>query len=95
MIYMEPHMLGWEPLMKSWLNNLPKTFTSENKELISDIYKRFLPCCLDFVKKAGFKVCAVILWTSPFTACLTHTCPHTHIPLHTYIPSHTHTHTPH
>ena len=76
MIYMEPHMLGWEPLMKSWLNTLPKTFTSEHKELITDLYQRFLPCCLDFVKKAGFKVVLV----TKFIACciFIYTCTHTH-----------------
>ena len=56
MIYMEPSMLGWIPLLQSWTNTLPSTFSPQIKELISDLYTRMLPCCLNFVRKAGFKV---------------------------------------
>ena len=56
MIYLEPHMLGWEPVHRSWANTLPPTLTEENKTLISSLYKRFVPACIDFVRKAGFKV---------------------------------------
>ncbi len=55
MIYMEPHMLGWEPLLISWLNTLPPTMTDELKELIKQLYKRILPACYEFVRKGGFK----------------------------------------
>ena len=48
-------MLGWQPLMDSWLNTLPDTITDKHKELISSLYLRMVPCCLDFVKKSGFK----------------------------------------
>ena len=56
MIYMEPHMLGWVPLVKSWINVLPPAFTDDMKGLISEMYLRMAPPCLDFVRKAGFKV---------------------------------------
>lgn len=55
MIYMEPHMLGWQPLLTSWLNTLPPTITDDLKELIEELYLRIIPPCLDFVRKAGFK----------------------------------------
>ena len=56
MIYMEPSMLGWQPLMQSWLNTLSATITDENKELITELYTRMIPCCLNFVRKSGCKV---------------------------------------
>ena len=49
-------MLGWQPLVTSWLHTLPATFTEAHKELISSLYHRMVPPCLDFVRKAGFKV---------------------------------------
>lgn len=56
MVYMEPEMLGWQPLLTSWLNTLPATFTEALKELITSLYHRMVPACLDFVRKGGFKV---------------------------------------
>ena len=56
MIYMEPTMLGWQPLMESWINTLPATITDKNKELITELYTRMVPPCLNFVRKGGFKV---------------------------------------
>lgn len=55
MVYMEPHMLGWQPLLKSWLNTLPETITDNLKEIITDLYLRMLQPCLDFVRKGGYK----------------------------------------
>jgi len=56
MIYMEPHMLGWKPLLVSWLNTLPKTLNEENLELIKDLFDRMEEALLQFVRKGGFKV---------------------------------------
>ena len=56
MVYMEPEMLGWHPLLTSWLYTLPPTFTDTLRELIVSLYHRMVPPCLDFVRKAGFKV---------------------------------------
>ena len=57
MVYMEPDMLGWQPLLTSWINTLPSTFTQPLRELLVSLYHRMVPSCLDFVRKAGFKVC--------------------------------------
>ncbi|XP_028408947.1 dynein heavy chain 7, axonemal-like [Dendronephthya gigantea] len=55
MIYMEPEMLGWRPLLLSWLNTLPKTLKEDNKELIRDLFDRMETALLQFVRKGGHK----------------------------------------
>jgi dynein heavy chain len=49
-------MLGWKPVLTSWLNTLPKTLNEENKELIKDLFDRMEEALLQFVRKGGYKV---------------------------------------
>lgn len=55
MIYMEPHMLGWKPLVLSWLATLPESMPQTHKDLILAMFDRYVPCTLQFVRKGGFK----------------------------------------
>ncbi|XP_014203995.1 dynein heavy chain 7, axonemal [Copidosoma floridanum] len=55
MIYMEPVSLGWEPLLLSWLNTLPKTFNDHIKSHLKDMFLRFCPALLHFIERCHVK----------------------------------------
>lgn len=59
-------MLGWKPLLVSWLSTLPKTLNEENLELIKDLFDRMEEALLQFVRKGGFKVIYIRLEISTF-----------------------------
>lgn len=53
MIYMEPDTLGWEPLLESWKNTLPEKLNQVNKQSIHQMFSRFCPVLLWFIRKGG------------------------------------------
>ncbi|EZA62718.1 Dynein heavy chain 7, axonemal [Ooceraea biroi] len=55
MIYMEPASLGWTPLLISWLNTLPTTFSEHIKNHLKDMYLRFCPPLLHLIRRCGAK----------------------------------------
>jgi dynein heavy chain, axonemal len=59
MIYMEPSSLGWEPLFESWKNTLPACMHATNKKLITELFMRFCPLLLWFLRKGSIKEMAV------------------------------------
>ncbi|XP_075991785.1 dynein heavy chain at 36C [Anticarsia gemmatalis] len=53
MIYLEPKGLGWKPLLESWLNTLPPTLHTVNRNVIRNLFNRFLPPLLWLVELSG------------------------------------------
>lgn len=52
MIYMEPSQLGWEPLVISWMNNLPDTLQAlDNRSLLLELFQWLLPPALRMLRK--------------------------------------------
>lgn len=56
MIYMEPSSLGWEPLLLSWLNNLPPSINTDfYKNMMYTLFVRFCYPLLWLIRKGGVK----------------------------------------
>jgi dynein heavy chain len=55
MVYMEPHMLGWEPLLASWLNTLPSALSDAHREQLRGYFMRCTPAALEFVNRPTFR----------------------------------------
>ena len=48
MIYMEPAIVGWRPMVRSWIDHLPKTFTSEDITEIDQLYEYLMEPLMSF-----------------------------------------------
>ncbi|XP_052236951.1 dynein axonemal heavy chain 7-like isoform X2 [Dreissena polymorpha] len=55
MIYMEPSTLGWRPLVKSWLKDMPPAVNEMHKSTIHDLFERFCDACIQLIRKGGVK----------------------------------------
>ena len=52
MIFMEPSQLGWDPLVISWMNNLPEPLQSpDNRSLLLELFHWLLPPTLRMLRK--------------------------------------------
>jgi len=51
MVYLEPHQLGWRPLLVSWIAQLPSLLGPKAKKHIEALFDWLMPVCLRFVKK--------------------------------------------
>nr|XP_022323965.1 dynein heavy chain 7, axonemal-like isoform X6 [Crassostrea virginica] len=55
MIYMEPSSLGWRPVVKSWMHEMPPAVTEMHRSTINDMFERFCDPCIQLVRKGGVK----------------------------------------
>ncbi|MEW5313906.1 MAG: hypothetical protein WDW38_005438 [Sanguina aurantia] len=51
MVYLEPHQLGWRPLVVSWLNTLPLHLPKETVEHLLGLFEWLVPVSLRFVRR--------------------------------------------
>jgi len=70
MIYMEPHMLGWQPMATSWLNTLPESFSDEMKSFLNALMERYLPALLEFNRKSGVRHLSPVTQTNMAISCM-------------------------
>lgn len=56
MIYMEPIMLGWIPLLDSWMKTLPQILSEYFKNHLKNLFIRFCPALLHLIHRCGAKV---------------------------------------
>ncbi|KAL5473898.1 hypothetical protein EMCRGX_G028462 [Ephydatia muelleri] len=61
MIYMEPHQLGWRPLVESYMKKLPDAIVEEDKKLIMDMMEWLVQPSLDYIRHE----CHLFINTSP------------------------------
>ncbi|XP_059609452.1 dynein axonemal heavy chain 7 [Phlebotomus argentipes] len=54
-VHLEPDQLGWKPLMESWKNTLPPTLTQVQKNDIHDLFMRFCPPLLWYIRQPGIQ----------------------------------------
>ena len=50
MVYMEPSVLGWKPLVTSWLNTLPSCLSALSVEVLNKLVDWLVPACLTTVR---------------------------------------------
>jgi dynein heavy chain len=51
MIFLEPELMGWQPLFRSWMNELPEDFTEEITTGISELVHWMVPPVIEFVRE--------------------------------------------
>eukprot|EP00899_Mesostigma_viride_P020786 jgi/Mesvir1/28709/Mv19680-RA.1 len=56
MVYLEPHQLGWRPLLESWLKTLPKVLQGEAEQSrIAGLFDWLMPPCLRWLRHSGVR----------------------------------------
>lgn len=51
MVYVQPSLLGWKPLLQSWLDRRPAGYSEQHKDMISALCNWLLPPSLRLATK--------------------------------------------
>ena len=49
MVYVQPSLLGWRPLVESWMDQLPQTYQAKHKEALFALFDWLVPPALRLV----------------------------------------------
>ncbi|GAB6023461.1 Dynein heavy chain 7, axonemal [Chamberlinius hualienensis] len=55
MVYVEPALLGWNPVVVSWFNTWPSNLTAEHKDHVQILFDYFCPPLLYMLRHSGIK----------------------------------------
>ncbi|KAL8439659.1 hypothetical protein Efla_004567 [Eimeria flavescens] len=69
MVYMEPEVLGFYPLVQSWLETLPPAFKHPPKRLITELCTNFFPGCTAILRKQCKEVVGTVN-SNLYSSCL-------------------------
>ncbi|KAL8455649.1 hypothetical protein Emag_000471 [Eimeria magna] len=69
MVYMEPEVLGFRPLVHSWLKTLPSTIKDHHKAQIDDLCSKFFPGGISILRKRCKEVVTTVN-SNLYTSCL-------------------------
>jgi len=47
----QPRVLGWRPMVRRWIEELPAAFNVHHKRLLGDMFERFVDPCLSLLRK--------------------------------------------
>jgi dynein heavy chain, axonemal len=50
-IFVEPEVLGWHPLLTSWLQSLPGGALQAHTSMLENLFLWMLPPCLKFLRR--------------------------------------------
>lgn len=51
MIYVEPVVLGWRPILDSWIRGLNSIWAANQEKVINELFHWLMDLCLEFIRK--------------------------------------------
>lgn len=60
MVYLEPHQLGWRPLLASWLAALPPHLEPGHVDHVRGLFEWLVPVALRWVRRETKEACPTV-----------------------------------